>query len=86
MRWRSREGRGWCWSAGNGEAEIRGEAENKEAERGEAGNREAEMGEAGSEGAERGEAWDGQAERGEAGTGLLVMESRDQGKGWEWRG
>ena len=81
MRWRSREGRGWCWSAGNGEAEIRGEAE-----RGEAGNREAKRGEAGNEGAERGGAWDGQAERKEAGTGLLVIESRDQGRGWEWRG
>ena len=30
----SREGRGWCWSAGNGEAE-RGEAGNREAKRGE---------------------------------------------------
>ena len=37
--------RGWCWSDGNGEAEIRGEAENEEAERGEAGNREAKRGE-----------------------------------------
>ena len=54
--------------------------------RGEKLGREAKRGEAGNEGAERGGAWDGQAERGEAGTGLLVMESRDQGRGWEWRG
>ena len=30
----SREGRGWCWSAGNGEAEG-GDAGNREAKRGE---------------------------------------------------
>ena len=52
--------------------------------RGEKLGREAKRGEAGNEGAERG--GDGQAERGEAGTGLLVMESRDQGRDWEWRG
>ena len=63
------------------EAEISGEAGNKEAERGEdheAGNREAENGEA-----KRGEAENGEAERGETGPGLLVIESRDQGRGWE---
>ena len=36
--------------------------------------------------AKRGEAENGEAERGETGTGLLVIESRDQGRGWEWRG
>ena len=36
--------------------------------------------------AEKREARNGEAEKGEAGTGLLVIESRDQGRGWEWRG
>ena len=80
-RWRSREGRGWCWSAGNGEAEIRerlrmkrlrGESGNREAKRGEVETKEVEKGETGNEGAERGEATDGQAKRGEGERLVLV--------------
>ena len=37
-------------------------------------------------GREKGAARNGEAEKGDAGTGLLVIESRDQGRGWEWRG
>ena len=45
-----------------------------------------EKGEARNGEAEKREARNGEAEKGEAGTGLLVIESRDQWRGWEWRG